>query len=254
MGKEKLSQKPSVSLIFNCESAVIGATAKGAYLPFTVRGSLGHRFPHGFWEQHGPQTPTWPPAATWQPQLGLQRQCRPWILSWASGTAQTTAIHMGCQRYHGPCPSTRPLATEGPQISTWLQVAAQAMSIHLSSRNKMDHEHQHLSGSSTEINITSSGNMDHRHYHAPPPPSSSSQASAWSQVVAQTRHQPGLWQLHRPQPSTWTTGIKTAWGRSRDHGPFSLAAHSEAEPPQALGCSLLSNSMLTALHANSHCN
>lgn len=229
MGKEKLSQKPSASLIFNCESAVIDATAKEASLPFIVRGSLDHRFPHCFWRQHEPQTSTWPPAATW---LGLQRQYRPWILSWSSGTTQATDNNMtsgsstdhshphGLQRYHGPCPSTRPLATEGPQTSTWLQVAAQAMSIHISSGNQMDHEHQHLSGSSTETNITSSGSMDHRHYHAPPPLSPSSQTSTCSQVAAQTRHQHGLWQLHRPQPFTWTTGIKTAWGQ--EHGPWTF--------------------------------
>lgn len=34
-----------------------------ASLPITARGRLVYRFPHGLWQQHGPQKSIWPQAA-----------------------------------------------------------------------------------------------------------------------------------------------------------------------------------------------
>lgn len=160
------------------------------------------RFPHGFWGLHGPQTSTWPLAAPWQPQLGLQRQYRLWTVSCFSGATQATDINMtscsstdhrhpqGLQGYHGPGPSTWPLTTSGPQTSTWSRpwISIYPLAIKWTKNINI------VSDSSTETNITSSDSMDSDipmspHHH---------------------RHQHGLRWHHRPQTSTWTTGIKRA--------------------------------------------
>lgn len=98
-----LSQKSSVSLPLNCESAIIDATVEGS-LSFVVSRSTDHGLPHGIWPQCRPQTSTWPPALACAIDLdmvscgntGHRHQCGPWL-------------------------------QPSPRMSSWLQVAAQTM-------------------------------------------------------------------------------------------------------------------------------
>lgn len=57
-GGWRLSQKPSMSLIFSSGSAVINTTVKEASLFYTVSGSMNHELPYGFWWQYQLQTST----------------------------------------------------------------------------------------------------------------------------------------------------------------------------------------------------
>lgn len=73
-GRQRLSQKPSMSLVLNYESAVLDIAAKETSLLFTVNESTRHGLPHSIRWWHGPWTPTWPSAAAQTKDIsGLQR-------------------------------------------------------------------------------------------------------------------------------------------------------------------------------------
>lgn len=81
------SQKPSVSLILNYESAIIDTTAKEAPWPFTVSSStdhnlyvvsgdsVDHRHLHGLQGQHKPRTSAWSLTAVWTTDIHTALRC-----------------------------------------------------------------------------------------------------------------------------------------------------------------------------------
>lgn len=64
-GGKGLSQRPSVSLIINKESAIIITTVKEAFLIVAVCSIADHGPPHGLQQQHELQTSTSSQAEAW---------------------------------------------------------------------------------------------------------------------------------------------------------------------------------------------
>lgn len=195
----RLSQKP-MSLVLNCESAVITTTAKEVSLPFSVSGGMEHRLSHGFWRQHEPLISTQSSAATW---------------------TSDAIMALGSRTGHGQ--QRAPWWPHGSWTSTRLQAVAQTTAICMAFGGNMG------------IRVASWGSTDHRHpqgiqwQHG-------SQTSTWSRVATQTTdtnlalgrsidygHNHGLWQQNRlwtsacPLAAAWPMNINMASGGSTDH-------------------------------------
>ena len=57
--RSRLSKKPSMTVYLKSESTVIHTTAKVAFMPFTVSGSIDPGHPHGLQSQQLSQTSAW---------------------------------------------------------------------------------------------------------------------------------------------------------------------------------------------------
>lgn len=137
----RLSQKPSVSLILNYESAVIHTIAKEAFLLFLVSDSMDHELPHGFQQQCEPWTSAWLLEAAWTTDLSMV----------SSGSTDHENEHgswpqHGLWNHYDPqqkprsWKSTWPQRQHGPWTSSCSLVAAQAMDINTVLSHNMDGE------------------------------------------------------------------------------------------------------------------
>lgn len=123
---------------------VINTTAKEAFLPFTVSGSVDHGLPHGFWQQHRSQTSMWPLTAAWPMDINIasggstdhRHPCCPWL-----------------QQDHGHQHGLR--WQHRPHTSTWPSVTTQTTVTNMAQEGNTSHGHQRdLRG-------------QHRHPHRP---------------------------------------------------------------------------------------
>lgn len=121
-----MSQKPSMTLLLNCESSVIETTTEEAPRPSQSSGAqivdfhvvsgdrMDHGHPPGLWCQCVPQISAWPPVAEWltDTNMGLQ------------AAAQTINIRMAFGGNSGHVHQPGPPAVAGLQTPAWPSVAA----------------------------------------------------------------------------------------------------------------------------------
>ena len=165
-----------MTLFLNGVSIVTFTSAKIVSLLLIT---MDHGIPHGFWQQNGPQTPTWLLASACAMNL-IVVSCH-----------NTDHGHQHSPLQHSPLPQHRPWTSIGLWTPVQSLVATQSTDIHMALGCSSDPLWPSIIECTVEINMDSGSNTDNRH-----------QISVWPLVVTSTWSSAAVWSSPATGPQT----------------------------------------------------